>query len=218
VWLSDAGSFVVEIANYGTSDSTRVVVMNAQGKVTADLVVASPFPATPDPEGHGVIWQDASSRAKYWSEPEKPAVLLDVWGPQAHVACWVGGHPLFDEWSESGRQYALIDRETGSARWRIPSPKLPSRRNDIAATDGKWLYLYEILRPCDEDYGRHKISVVSPSDGTTLHVWTGDLEATEPARLLDLDGSVWFVTRSEFARLDRDLILAGRQGWARVGE
>ena len=171
----------------------------------------------PDPAGRGVICELPEPHAKVWMVPGEPPVALDVWASNSHVVCWVGDRALFDEWSEAGPRYSLIDVATGESPWRTPAPKDLMRRYEIAAGQEDWVFVYdlEISRRRERDIGRHKIAVLNAADGDTLHVWRSSDSSPPPeaGRILHIDDVVYFVTRSDFARLDREDVLAGRYGW-----
>jgi hypothetical protein len=222
VHLADSGAFALSTGGYETRDSIRVVTVDPRGNVTGELRASARYSGTEatDPEGRGVIYTaNDSSETKFWAEPGQSDVPLDVCGQNSHVVCWLGKNVLFHEWPQEGQRYSLIDPETGKSIWRAPSVRHTYEAN---VPNGDWLFAYDLeTEKCgDREFGRHKVAVLSAASGDTLHVWrSSDSDPLpERARLLGVEGSAYFITQSEFSRLDRADVLAGRYGWEAFGE
>jgi hypothetical protein len=168
-----------------------------------------------DPGGHGIIYENQIDGKKYWLVPRGAPVPLDVWGPSSYVKCWVAGQVLFKEWYEDGHRFTLVDLKTGKSAWWTKASKVQTWTYQTAAADQDWVYLYsqELDQRHDREKMYHVITVVNAADGDTLHVWRSSSTAPEPGRLLHVGESVYFLTPSEFTRLDRDTISAGHYGW-----
>jgi hypothetical protein len=186
-----------------------------------DRALATSHPRLqPGPRGAGFVWEErrADETVKYWSTPGRDDVALDVWGNNSQVKCWTDdGAVLMHEWSPEGFRYTLIDLETGRSRWRLPTTDSRWGRPLHAVFDDGWIYLYDLVVEArrDDNFGRHRITAVDAADGIALYVWmsSGGTPVPAPARLLSLEDGIWFLTRSEFTRIDRGTVLAGRQGW-----
>jgi hypothetical protein len=214
--LNDSGAFCLLIGDHQTPDSSLVVLVNPDGKLSGEFKIPGCYPdAQPDPAGQGVIYRNVEEQKKYWVVPGEAPVPLDAWTSSSHVTCWVADRVLFNEWYKDGRRFTLVNLRTGRSVWWTKASEVSTSSYQMAATDQDWIFLcsQELDRRQDREKAHHVITVVNAADGDTLHVWKSSSAALEPGRLLRVGESVYFFTPSEFTRLDREAISAGRYGW-----
>ncbi|MEZ5063436.1 MAG: hypothetical protein R3B81_01825 [bacterium] len=219
--VQDSGAFSVTIPGCA-GDSARVILVDPGGEVTAHLLVANPRGVAVDPLGRGAVIERSGQDGTIWMAPGLDPVALDLPSGSAHVLCWAGDGALFHERSSDGSPFlVLIDLATGRQSWRVADAARADRLNDLAVAAGDWIYLYELelTSGTEQVSGAHKISVRSVASGEVVYVWRGQAEAPPPraGRILEVAGEIYFLTDSEFARVDPMDVETEAHGWKRAG-